>query len=103
VKGLVIGTLGLAWLLVPVGYVNALDNTASCAKQGYILCSDGKCGSRSCYCNNKTLKPGDTCTKTLGGKTYIYYCDGCTAKMIQVIKPQPRQKLAPAPGGTLQK
>ncbi len=102
VKGVVIGVLGLAWLLVPVGYVHALDNTQSCAKQGFILCQDGKCGSRKCYCNNKVLSPGETCIKTLGGKTYFYFCDGCTAKMIQVITRQPSQVKPPA-GGTLQK
>jgi len=39
VKGFVIGTLGLAWLLVPVGYVYPVDNTTeSCSKQGFLLC-----------------------------------------------------------------
>ena len=102
VKVLVIGVLGLVGLLVPVGYVHALDNAESCGKQGYLLCSDGKCGSRSCYCNNKVLKPGDECIKTLGGKQYIYYCDGCTGKMIPLITRQPTPVKPPA-GGTLQK
>ncbi len=105
VKGVVIGVLGLAGLLVPVGYAHALDNTASCAKQGFILCNDGKCGSRKCYCNNKVLTPGESCTKTLGGKSYFYYCDGCTGKMISVIKPTTPQPglVKPPAGGTLQK
>jgi len=114
VKGFVIGVLGLAGLLVPVGYVHALDNAESCGKQGFILCSDGKCGSRKCTCNNKVLTPGAHCTNTLGGKTYHYYCDGCSGKMIpmQLRTPQPNLQLTPSvppsrvtppAGGTLQK
>jgi hypothetical protein len=103
VKVFAIGAMGLVGLLVPVGYVHALDNTASCAKEGYILCKDGACGRRNCTCDGKTLKPGDHCSRTSGGKTTFYYCDGCSGKMLQVIKPQPRRQVAPAPGGTLQK
>ena len=106
VKGFVIGTLGLAWLLVPVGYVYPVDNTtASCAKEGYVLCKDGNCGNRKCYCNNKVLTPGDTCTKTVGGKSYFFMCDGCSGKVISVIKPPTPQPglVKPPAGGTLQK
>jgi hypothetical protein len=103
VKVFVSGILGLAWLLVPVGYVHALDNTASCAKEGFILCKDGACGRRNCACDGKTLKPGEDCKKWSGGKLYIYYCDGCSGKMLQVITRQPPRQVAPSPGGTLQK
>jgi hypothetical protein len=103
VKVFVIGVLGLAWLLVPLGYVHALDNTASCAKEGYILCKDGACGRRTCTCEGKTLKPGDTCNTWVGGKLNITYCDGCSGKMLQVITRQPPRQVAPSTGGTLQK
>jgi hypothetical protein len=113
VKGFVIGVLGLAGLLVPVGYVHALDNAESCGKQGFILCRDGKCGSRKCTCNGKTLTPGDSCSKKVGTKTTFYYCDGCTGKMLQVITRQPTlpqltpsvppSQVKPPAGGTLQK
>ena len=105
VKGFVIGTLGLAWLLVPVGYVHAKPTKESCAKEGFILCKDGACGSRKCWCNNKVLTPGDQCTNTLAGKVYIYMCDGCSGKLITVIKPTTPQPglVKPPAGGTLQK
>jgi hypothetical protein len=122
VKGFVIGILGLAGLLVPVGYVHALDSKESCGQQGFILCKDGACGSRKCWCNNKVLTPGETCSNTLAGKTYFYYCDGCSGKVISVIKPKtpqrtrpglvpqgqltpttPTRRVAPPAGGTLQK
>jgi len=115
VKGFVIGTLGLAWLLVPVGYVHAapIDPTKSCDTQRYIVCGDGSCGSRKCYCNNKVLTPGDACTKKVGGKTYIFYCDGCSGKVVSLITRQPTPlqlspttpptQAKPPAGGTLQK
>jgi hypothetical protein len=104
VKVLVIGVLGLAGLLVPAGYVHALDNYESCRKQGYALCEDGKCGNRSCYCNNKVLKPGEDCTKTLGGKHYMFICNGCSGKMEPVALRTPQQTPAKPPaGGTLQR
>ena len=95
VKGFVIGVLGLAGFLVPVGYVHALDNAESCGKQGFILCKDGACGSRKCWCEGKLLTPGETCSNTLAGKTYFYYCDGCSGKVISVIKPKTPQRTRP--------
>jgi hypothetical protein len=105
VKGFVIGILGLAGLLVPVGYVHALDSKESCGQQGFILCKDGACGSRKCWCNNKVLTPGETCSNTLAGKTYFYMCDGCSGKVVTVIKPTTPQRglVKPPAGGTLQK
>jgi hypothetical protein len=104
VKGVVIVVLGLAWLLVPVGYVHALDNYESCREQGYVLCEDGKCGSRTCTCDGKTLKPGDDCTKLVGGKRYLYLCDGCSGKMEPVALRTPQRTPAKPPAaGTLQK
>ncbi len=113
VKVFVIGILGLAGLLVPVGYVHALDNADSCGKQGFILCKDGKCGSHKCSCDGKALTPGDTCNKLVGGKRYFYYCDGCSGKMIQLITRQPNlpqltpsvppSQVKPPAGGTLQR
>jgi len=104
VKGVVIGILGLAWLLVPVGYVHAVPKK-SCDTQRYIVCSDGTCGTRNCTCSGKTLTPGDICSKKVGTKTTFSYCDGCTGKMTQVITPQPTlPQLTPKPpAGTLQK
>jgi len=102
VKGIVIGTLGLAWLLVPVGYVHALDNAESCAKEGFILCKDGACGRRTCTCQGKTLKPGEDCKRWEGGKLKIDFCDGCSGKMTQVISRQPtRPGLGVVPQGQL--
>jgi hypothetical protein len=112
VKGFVIGVLGLAGLLVPVGYVHAVPK--SCNGGRYIVCGDGTCGRRSCSCNGKTLTPGADCTKTDGK---IYYCDGCSGKMKpiglrtpQPILPQlqltpsvPPSQVKPPAGGTLQK
>jgi len=101
-KVFVIGTVGLVGLLVPIGYVHALDNTASCAKEGFILCKDGACGRRTCTCDGKTLKPGEDCAKTEGGKNVYYYCDGCSGKMTQVISRQPtRPGLGVTPQGQL--
>lgn len=102
VKGFVIGTLGLAGLLVPVGYVHAVDNTQSCFKQGFILCGDGKCGSHKCYCDNKLLTPGETCIKMLGGKYYFFMCDGCSGKVIAVKTTQPTRPGLTAPGAATQ-
>ena len=114
VKGFVIGILGLTGLLVPVEYVHALDNAESCGKQGFILCSDGKCGSQKCTCNNKVLSPGADCSNTLGGKTYRYYCDGCSGKVIplpiqtpqpslpQLTPSVPPSRVKPPAGGTVQ-
>lgn len=123
VKVFVIGILGLAGLLVPVGYVHAVDNAESCGKQGFILCKDGGCGSRKCSCQGKILTPGETCSNTLAGKTYFYMCDGCTGKLgpLQARTPQPTRpglgvvpqgeltptaptrQVTPPTGGTLQK
>jgi len=120
-KGFVIGVLGLAGLLVPVGYVHALDNTESCAKAGWVLCENGKCGTTHCVCNGKALAPGETCTKMIEEKHIFYYCDGCSGKMLDVRTPQPNLQLRtpqpnlqltpavppsrvkPPAGGTLQK
>ncbi len=121
VKVFVIGILGLAGLLVPVGYVHALDNAESCGKQGFLLCNDQTCGSRKCSCGGKLLKPGEECSNTLAGKTYFYVCDGCSGKVIpmQLRTPQrtrpglvpqgeltptvPPRRVTPPAGGTLQK
>jgi len=121
VKGFVIGVLGLAGLLVPVGYVHALDNAESCGKQGVVLCKDGTCGSRKCSCGGKLLKPGEECSNTLAGKTYFYVCDGCSGKVIpmqlrtpkttrpglvpqgQLTPTTPTRRVTPPAGGTLQK
>jgi len=119
VKGFVIGTVALVGLLVPVGYVHSRDNTtASCAKDGYMLCSDGNCSTRKCSCGGKLLKGGEDCSNTVGGKTYRYMCDGCTGKLdpLQVKTPQrirpglvpqgeltpttPTRQVTPPTGGT---
>lgn len=85
VKGVVIGVLGLAWLLVPVGYVHAVPK--SCNGGRYIVCSNGKCGRQTCTCNGKTLTPGSDCK--IGGK--IHYCDGCSGKMKPIELRTPQQ------------
>ena len=119
VKVFMIGILGLAWLLVPVGYVRALDNAESCGKQGFILCKDGKCGSRNCTCQGKTLKPGEECSKlcVVGTTAKVCFdiCDGCSGKLepLQLRTPQrtlpqltptvPPSRVTPPAGGTLQK
>jgi hypothetical protein len=113
VKGFVIGVLGLAGLLVPVGYVHALDNAESCAKGGWVLCKNGKCGTNYCTCGGKTLPPGELCTKVREGKPQQFMCDGCSGNMVQMITRQPTlpqlrpsvppRRVTPPAGGTLQK
>jgi len=112
-KVLVIGVLGLAGLLVPVGYVHALDNEASCAKGGWVLCKNGKCGTNYCTCGGKTLNPGEFCNKEREGKLRAFWCDGCSGNMVQSITRQPTlpqlrpsvppRRVTPPAGGTLQK
>ena len=102
VQGFVLGTVGLVWLLVPVGSVLALDNEVSCGIQGLMPCKDGTCASRNCTCGIKVLTPGEECYKQVGGKRYWFYCDGCSGKMIQVITGQPSRVQPPA-GGTRQR
>jgi hypothetical protein len=113
VKGFVIGVLGLAGLLVPVGNAQAVDNTASCAAGGWVLCKSGKCGTNYCTCGGKTLQPGDNCTKERDGKPQQFWCDGCSGNMVQGIKGQsplpqlkqsvPLHPVTPPAGGTQQK
>ena len=100
VKVFVIGILGLAGLLVPVGYVQALDNSESCAKQGFILCKDLNCGSHKCVCEAKAISPGEDCIKHLGGKVFFFQCDGCTGALVAINEIRPGA--APQPGAVLQ-
>lgn len=114
VRAFVVGTLGLAWLLVPVGDVHAVPK---CDTKRYIVCPGGKCGNRTCSCDGKTLQPGADC---LIDKK-IHYCDGCSGKMKPIgistpkrirpgLVPQgeltpsvPPSQVKPPPGSPLQK
>lgn len=85
VKGVVIGILGLAWLLVPVGYAHAVPK--SCNGGRYIVCPNGRCGRSTCKCDGKVLTPGADCR--INGK--IHYCDGCSGKMLPLELRTPQQ------------
>ncbi len=78
---------GLVGLLVPVGYVQAVptETVQSCSAGGWLLCKSGKCGTNYCVCNGKTLAPGEDCRKKVGGKTFYFYCDGCSGKVVPLI------------------
>jgi hypothetical protein len=87
-EGFVVGTLGLAGLLIHAGYVHPapVDTQESCADKGYVLCSDGKCGSRTCGGE----APGSTkCTTGRAGRCYM--CDGCTSTWIEFGRSDPNQ------------
>ncbi len=98
-KVFVVGTLGLAGLLVPAGYVHPRQTQASCNANGFILCSNGECGEMTCIWEGKTMQPGETAV----GYGMGWYCDGCSGIMRVVGRPlpptQPGQEgiVAPAP------
>jgi hypothetical protein len=81
VKALVGGTLGLAGLLVAAGYAYTLDTQKSCNANGYILCGDGKCGTRTCG----GKEPG----QTMCAPSACYMCDGCSGTWILVGRSLP--------------
>ena len=87
-KVFVVGTLGLAVMLVLAGYLHARETQVSCNAKGYVLCSGGNCGSKTCS-NGGT--PGQNFCNALK----CYMCDGCTGKWVEVGR---SQSIPPPPG-----
>lgn len=75
-KAFVAGTIGLAGLLVATGYAYPRDTQKSCNANGYILCGDGNCGTKTCG----GKEPGQTMCSHLA----CYMCDGCSGTWILV-------------------
>ena len=99
VKVFVVGTLGLAGLLVPAGYVHSAqkETLKSCLDKGYAFCEGGTCASGKCG--------GQSPGTTICGKYNCYMCDGCTSTWIVIRgSSEPTQPwrggvVAPRPGG----
>lgn len=86
--------MGLVMWLVPAGDVYPRETQKSCNAKGYIICSNGQCGSK--YCGGS--EPGRNACYPSGR---CYYCDGCTGTWLPVGSSQPGQGGMVVPPGTM--